>query len=266
MSPTALVADVVPSSLVDGPGNRFVVFLQGCTFNCLACHNPQTIAQRVPGRGAGADTGSEALIDSSVDVPSDGPVTMHVDEVLDRIREAAPFLSGVTVSGGEATCQWEFVDELFRRLAHDPATAGLSRLIDTNGDADHEVWATLATSMDGAMVDLKALDPEVHRLLTGRENARVLAAIVELSSLDRLAEVRLLLIPGVNDTPSQLEATAAFLSALDPVPPVVLLGFRHEGTRPIARRFTEATTQHLERAAALLAEAGLDTVTIRRPH
>lgn len=245
MSPTALVADVVPSSLVDGPGNRFVVFLQGCTFNCLVCHNPQTIAQRPPER----------------DEP--GPSRVEADELVDRIREAAPFLSGVTVSGGEATCQWEFVHDLFRRLAADPVTAGLSRLVDTNGDADARVWDTLATSMDGAMVDLKALDPEVHRLLTGRENDRVLATILKLAALDRLTEVRLLLIPGVNDTPAQLEATAAFLSAIEPVPSVVLQGFRHEGTRPIAKRFTEATTEHLEQAAGLLAEAGLDTVTIR---
>lgn len=248
MSSTALVADIVPSSCVDGPGNRFVVFLQGCTFNCLACHNPQTIALRVPER-------------ESAD--SDGPIRVGVDEIMERIREAAPFLSGVTVSGGEATCQWEFVDELFARLTDDPTTAGLSRLIDTNGDAEHQVWEALAARMDGAMVDLKALDPEVHRLLTGRENTRVLATIVELSTLGRLAEVRLLLIPGVNDTPGQLEATAAFLSTLEPVPPVVLLGFRHEGTRAIARRFPEATTEHLERAAELLTEAGLDTVSIR---
>lgn len=247
MSVSALVADVVPSSLVDGPGNRFVVFLQGCTFNCLVCHNPQTIAMRPPER----------------DDRADGPTRVEVDELLDRIREAAPFLSGVTVSGGEATCQWEFVHELFRRLAVDPVTSGLSRLVDTNGDAEARVWDTLATSMDGAMVDLKALDPEVHRLLTGRENDRVLATILKLAALDRLTEVRLLIIPGINDTPAQLEATAAFLSAIEPAPSVVLQGFRHEGTRPIAMRFAEATTEHLEQAASSLAEAGLDNVTIR---
>ena len=250
-APSALVADIIPSSVVDGPGNRFVVFLQGCSFNCLACHNPQTIAKRPPGRAEDRE------------VEQEGPSWVGVDEILGQIREAAPFLSGVTVSGGEATCQWEFVDALFRRLADDPSTAGLSRLIDTNGDADHEVWARLAATMDGAMVDLKALDPEIHRLLTGRENDRVLASIVELASLGRLTEVRLLLIPGVNDDPVLLDDTAEFLLALDPVPPVVLLGFRHEGARAIARRFPEATAEHLERAAAVLTGAGLDVVSIR---
>lgn len=241
------MADVVPSSVVDGPGNRFVVFLQGCTFNCLACHNPQTIARRPPERADDAD----------------GPTIVEVDDLVEQIRAAAPFLSGVTVSGGEATCQWEFVHELFRRLEADPGTAALSRLIDTNGDAESRVWDVLATSMDGAMVDLKALDPEVHRLLTGRENDQVLASILQLAALDRLTEVRLLLVPGVNDTPAQLDATAAFLSAIEPVPPVVLQGFRHEGTRPIARRFPEATMDDLDAAARVLAEAGLDTVTVR---
>lgn len=252
-----LVADVVASSVVDGPGNRFVVFLQGCSFNCLACHNPHTIAVRPPGtRGRPGDG-------ESSEATSDAPTVMSVDDLVDRIREAAPFLSGVTVSGGEATCQWEFVDELFRRLADDPATDGLSRLVDTNGDADTAVWQRLAASMHGAMVDLKALDPTVHRLLTGRGNALVLASIVELSALDRLTEVRLLLIPDLNDSTTQLEATAAFLAALEPVPPVVLLGFRHEGTRAIARRFREATTVDLELAEQVLRESGLDDVTIR---
>src|SRR5690606_11369667 len=83
----ALVADVVDASCVDGPGNRYVVFLQGCTFRCTTCHNPHTIARRAT---AGARW-----------------TTVH--ELVDDIAARAPFLSGVTVSGGEATLQWEAV-------------------------------------------------------------------------------------------------------------------------------------------------------------
>jgi pyruvate formate lyase activating enzyme len=178
--------------------------------------------------------------------------------VVADIAEAAPFLSGVTVSGGEATVQWQFVHELFRWLAEDPATAHLTRLIDTNGDAEPVVWDTLAGSMHGAMVDLKALDPEVHQVLTHRDNARVLASIRQLAELGRLHEVRLLVVPGINDTPEQLAATARWLAELDPAPPVVVQGFRHHGARPAARRWSEATPEDLDAAAARLIEHGLD--------
>lgn len=240
----ALVADVVPASCVDGPGNRYVVFMQGCTFNCLACHNPHTIARD----GTGESRWCE------------------VDELFADIASKARFLSGVTVSGGEATLQWKAVHELFGRLADDPATAHLSRLVDSNGDAAPEVWDTLATSMHGAMIDLKALAPDVHVLLTGRTNGRVLAALHQLAQLDRLAEVRLLIVPGVNDSQDQLLRTARWLTTLDRVPPVAVQGFRHEGTRAIARQFREATACDLATAADRLVGGGVpaELVTVRR--
>src|SRR4029453_1155465 len=118
----------------------YVLFLQGCTFNCPACHNPHTIARR----------------------PSAGARWMDIADLHADIASRASFL------GGEPTLEWKAVHELFERLAADPTTAGLTRLVDSNGDADPEVWDVLATSMHGAMIDLKALDPDVHHLLTGR--------------------------------------------------------------------------------------------------
>jgi pyruvate formate lyase activating enzyme len=243
-----LVADVVEASCVDGPGNRCVVFLQGCTFNCLACHNPHTIACR--------PTGTTRWVD--------------VDELVDDIVRAAPFISGVTVSGGEATVQWGFVHELFQQLADHPETTGLTRLVDTNGDAEPPVWDVLATSMHGAMVDLKALDPDVHRYLTGRENRRVLDSLRQLAGLGLLTEVRLLLVPDVNDSEEQLEATARFLCGLDrEVPPdvdlpeVVVLGFRHEGTRPVAAAFRDATSVDVDNAVETLTAHGIDRRRLR---
>jgi pyruvate formate lyase activating enzyme len=243
-----LVADVVEASCVDGPGNRYVVFLQGCTFNCLACHNPHTIACR--------PTATTRWID--------------VDELVDDIARAAPFISGVTVSGGEATVQWEFVHELFQQLADRPETAALTLLVDTNGDADPSVWEVLATSMHGAMVDLKALDPDVHRYLTGRDNRRVLDSLRQLARLGRLAEVRLLLVPDVNDSEAQLAATARYLCALDgevapdvDLPDVVVLGFRHEGTRLVAEAFRDATSVDVDNAVETLAAHGVDRRRLR---
>jgi pyruvate-formate lyase-activating enzyme len=238
----ALVADIVDTSCVDGPGNRYVVFLQGCTFNCLACHNPHTIDRR----------------------PSAGTKWMDVADLHADIASKASFLSGVTVSGGEPTLQWEAVHELFDRLAADPTTARLTRLVDSNGDADPQVWDVLATSMHGAMIDLKAFDPDVHQLLTGRSNTRALAAIRQLAALDRLTEVRLLIVPGVNDASEQLAATARWLGGLDPTPQTIVQGFRHEGTRSVARRFREATSTDLTNVVVALVGHGLTADHVRR--
>lgn len=239
-STRGLLADVIPSSAVDGPGNRWVVFLQGCSFDCLACHNPQTICRRATTRSRWID----------------------VESMVREIGDAAPFLSGVTVSGGEATVQWEFVHELFRRLGSSAATSHLTFLVDTNGDAEPFVWDTLAPVMDGAMVDLKAIDPDVHHHLTGHSNERVLASLRQLDRLDRLTEVRLLIVPGVNDRPDHVRATGELLAGLSVPPPVRLLAFRHDGTREVARRFTEATPDHLAAVAAILEPFGLD---LQRP-
>ncbi len=240
-----LVADVVPSSFVDGPGNRYVVFLQGCTFNCLTCHNPHTIACRQTAESRSVTTEE-----------------LHAD-----IARKAPFLTGVTVSGGDPTRQAGAVHALFRQLASDPRTAHLTRLVDSNGDTDPHTWELLASAMDGAMIDLKAIDPDVHRVLTGRSNDRVLASLRRLTALDRLTEVRLLVVPGANDEADQVVTTARWLSTLDPLPIVVVQGMRHDGVRPIGHIFREANTEDLERVSATLVAHGLPAthVVIRTP-
>jgi pyruvate formate lyase activating enzyme len=236
-----LLADVVPSSCVDGPGNRFVVFLQGCNFDCLACHNPHTIR--------GARRGHQAR-----GCPSSWT----------RSVRAAPFLSGVTVSGGEATVQWQFVLALFSALAADAELSRLSRLVDSNGQAGPAVWTALAPVVDGVMVDLKAFDRDVHAFLTSRSNERVMASIEQLAGLGRLAEVRLLVIPGVNDREDHLAATADWLTSLGPDVPVRLLAFRHEGTRDVAEPFDEAGPEALDAARRVLVDHGLhpDSVAV----
>lgn len=230
----AYVAGTVPFSAVDGPGNRFVVFLQGCQWDCLVCHNPCSIPVRPAGMA-----------------PT--PIT----EVLAGIREAAPFLTGVTVTGGEATLQARFVRELFTELAADPATARLTRFVDSNGDAEPEVWEQLAPVTDGVMLDLKALDDEMHVVLTGHSNRRVLASIADLAGRGLLYEVRLLLVPGLNDADDVLRRTAAWLLAVDPDVRIRINAFRREGTRPCARDLLEPRPQDLHRYRAVLTDAGV---------
>lgn len=230
---SGFVADTIPFSSVDGPGNRFVVFLQGCNFDCVACHNPQTI----PGHG-----------------PVDGHHPEHrgVDDLLADIRRAAPFISGVTASGGEATQQASFLHEFFAAVKADRALTDLTCFVDSNGACDLSVWDDLAPVLDGAMIDLKCLDPEIHRRMTGEPNDQVLRSIRYLSELDRLYEVRLLLIDGVNDDPDLLRRTAAWLAAIDQEMRVKLIGFRAHGARPHDPPLIEPVSEALDEAAELL--------------
>ena len=235
MSPApGLLADVVPFSWVDGPGNRYVLFLQGCNFACTACHNPHTIPLATP----------RARM-------------VTVDTVVEDIRRTHRFLSGVTVSGGEATLQPSFVADLFATLKSDPDLAHLTTFIDTNGSARREVWDLLLPVTDGTMVDLKAFDPEVHLALTGTTNTTVLTSIRHLAGRGKLYEVRLLLVPGMNDSAEQLRETADWLLSVDPLVRIKVIAFRRHGVRASARSWPEATPAQRDDWCGVLREAGV---------
>ena len=238
--PVALVADTVPFSWVDGPGNRFAVFLQGCNLDCLVCHNPQTMPLRTP-------------LARSV----------TVEGLLEEVRRVAPFLSGVTVSGGEATLQAPFVAEWFAALRDDAHTARLTRFVDSNGCADDATWDLLLPVTDGVMLDLKALDPATHRELTGLGNAQVLDSLDRLFAENRLAEVRLLVVPGYNDSADVLRRTGAYVARHAPGVPVRVIGFRPHGVRAAARHIPAPTAEERASYGAWVGEAvGPDLVTV----
>jgi pyruvate formate lyase activating enzyme len=240
----ALVADTVAFSSVDGPGNRFVVFLQGCNFDCVACHNPQTI----PGQAAAVD--------------GHHPHHVSVDELLVQIRRAAPFISGITVSGGEATQQAPFVRALCAAIKANPALHHLTCLVDSNGACATSVWDDLEHVVDGVMVDLKCFDADIHRELTGQPNDRVLATIRHLAGIGRLHEVRLLLVAGLNDDPGLIRATGQWLARVDPSMRVKLIGFRAHGARPHDPPLREPTPESLAEAATIVRSVADFHVTV----
>jgi pyruvate formate lyase activating enzyme len=206
------VAGRVAWSTFDGPGNRYVVQLQGCGFDCLACQFPARIQP--------------------------GQLPRHAQTVADTVEQIAAeaeYLDGVTISGGEPSRQPEFLTDLLVALRADRRTRRLTRFVDTNGDADPTLWDRLAPHLEGVLVDLKALDSQLHLVLTGQGNERVLAGIQKLSALDRLHEVRLLLIPGLNDSDRLLDRTATWLLAVDPQIRVRVMAFSKFGTRTCAR-------------------------------
>ncbi|WP_404835481.1 YjjW family glycine radical enzyme activase [Aeromonas media] len=282
---TATVSRWFPFSCVDGPGNRLVLFLQGCNFRCPGCHNPHTIGlcdhcgDCVPGCPSGALTLIDGRVrwqaslcthcDRCLDAcpRSASPKThqMSVAEVLALLRRYGPLLTGITVSGGEATTQLPFVVALFAAIKAAPDLAHLTCLLDTNGSLGETGWQRLLPVLDGAMIDLKGWRESVHHSLTGQGRERVLASLQLLARAGKLAELRLLQVPGRSDfldARGELDAgLATFLQTLGPVP-IRLNGFRHHGVRGEAMGWQEAAMEELDRLSNALKVKGFGPVSL----
>ncbi len=281
----ATVSRWLPFSCVDGPGNRLVLFLQGCNFRCPGCHNPHTMGlcdhcgDCAPGCPGGALAMQEGRVswqaelcthcDRCLDVcprhASPKTRQMSVAEVLALLRRYGPLLTGITVSGGEATTQLPFVIALFTAIKAAPDLARLTCLLDSNGSLGKTGWQRLLPVLDGAMIDLKGWRDSVHHSLTGYGRERVLASLQLLAQAGKLAEVRLLQVPGQSDylaADGTLEAgLAAFLRALGPVP-IRLNGFRHHGVRGEALSWPEAGSADLTVLANALKAKGFGAVML----
>ena len=268
-----LVTDIIEFSAVDGPGNRFVIFLQGCSFDCLACHNPYTINPCNDCRECVDGCPSGAL-----SVAADGHVTwdesacqgtdrciaacrydstpkarrLSVADVLERLRPAAPFLSGITVTGGEAMRQVIFLRELFLAVRADPDLRRLTCFVDTNGHVNGPHWDLMCQVMDAAMVDLKCLDNDLHRRIAGEDNAKVLASISTLAQRGKLYEVRLLMLAGLNDSDDLLARTGRWLAERDPAMRIKVIGYRHHGVRQSPVPLLEPTAEQRAHYAEVL--------------
>ena len=287
---TATVSRWLPFSCVDGPGNRLVLFLQGCNFRCPGCHNPHTIGlcdhcgDCVPGCPSGALTLVEGRpgesrvrwqaslcthCDRCLDAcpRSASPKThqMSVAEVLALLRRYGPLLTGITVSGGEATTQLPFVIDLFTAIKAAPDLTHLSCLLDSNGSLGEAGWQRLLPVLDGAMIDLKGWRDSVHHALTGQGRERVLASLQLLARVGKLAELRLLHVPGRTDfidADGKLEAgLVSFLQSLGPVP-IRLNGFRHHGVHGEALAWQEAAMDELDGLSNALKVKGFGPISL----
>ena len=267
-------------SVVDGPGNRFVLFLQGCNYRCVTCHNPHTIGicsdcgscVAVCPSGALSRAGRKVTHDASVCIACDSCLAacptranpmvkrMTVEDVFGLLRRNAPFLNGLTVSGGEATLQLDFLIGLFMAIKAAPDLAHLTLFIDSNGHLPAESWQRVLPLTDGVMLDIKAFDSERHRRLTGADNDLSLASARLLAAADKLYELRFLLIPGETDRPEEIEALAALARELGPDTRLRLNAFQHHGVRGEAANWPAMPREGVEAVAATLRAKGIAEV------
>ena len=179
---------------VDGPGVRYVLFMQGCPMRCLYCHNPDTWETGV---------GEE----------------ISADEVICEIEKNRPFYKGggITVTGGEPLMQLDFITELFR-LARE---RGIHTCIDTSGVTYNENSAAYIKKLDElikytdlVMLDIKHIDTDAHKRLTGRPNENILAFARYLEKKEIPLWVRHVVVEGYTDNEADLFALGRFIGTL----------------------------------------------------
>lgn len=188
--------------LVDGPGVRAVVFLQGCPLRCLYCHNPDT-------QGAGGtDIDSARLVDR----------LLRFRSYFDRSG------GGVTFSGGEPLAQPDFLLDCLRRLK----AAGIHTCLDTSG-AGRGSYEEILAHTDLVLYDVKHCRPEDYRSLTGRTMKTTLDFVEAVRRSGVPMWVRHVVVPGLTDSPEHMARLRDYVATLPRVERVELLPFHKLG-------------------------------------
>ena len=194
---------------VDGPGVRYVIFVSGCAMRCQFCHNPDTWAK-------------------------DGGELMTPEEVLKKALRYKTYWKekgGITVSGGEALLQIDFVTELFR-LAKEK---GVNTCLDTSGnpfsmeEPFKSKFDELMKYTDLFMLDIKHMDDAAHRKLTGQTNQNILEMAAYLSDHGKAMWIRHVLVPGITTEEDGLHRLRSFLDTLKTVERVEVLPYHTLG-------------------------------------
>ena len=194
---------------VDGPGIRFVTFLQGCPLRCQYCHNPDTWLS--------------------------GGTEYSAEDVAKRILRYRNYFGekgGATVSGGEPLLQIDFVIELFTILKE----KGIHTCVDTSGitfkaddEKSVEKHKKLLEVTDLVLLDVKHIDDKAHRELTGMSNENTLAFAKFLSDHGKATWIRYVLVPTKTDDDGAMKRLKAFIDTLQSVEKVEVLPYHTMG-------------------------------------
>ena len=234
---SGLVTDIQRFSLHDGPGIRTTVFLKGCSLHCPWCHNPETQSRR-----------KEILFFSDMCLGcthcafEDGkPCVTGARRVCGReytpgelaaaLLRDLPFYGedgGITFSGGEALLRAGFVRQTIDCCRRQ---AAVHCCIDTALCVPLSQWEPLADAADLFLADIKLLDPDMSRRITGADPGILTANLRYLSSKNREVWIRIPTLPGFNDTDREISLAASLLSSLDSVTKIQTLPVFGHGAR-----------------------------------
>jgi len=295
MSTTGIVFDVKRFAVHDGPGVRTTLFLKGCPLHCRWCHNPESMAP-LPQLAyyahkcihcgecvAVCPTHAHTIADGKHEfdrakcrvcgqcetVCLGGALRLYgkkitVEEALKLVLEDRDFFvpeGGVTLSGGEPLLQPEFCFELLSALKQQ----GIHTAVDTCGNVKWEILERMLPVTDLFLYDFKQADSAAHRRLTGQGNELILANLQRLSEVGARIEIRMPLIPGLNDAESDLRAAGKILGGLRlarvKILPYYALARSKYAAVGMDDTMPEVETPDdnaLQRAVAILCDCGVD--------
>lgn len=229
---------------VDGPGVRFLIFLQGCNMRCKFCHN--------------ADTWDK-----------NGGALMTADELIGtalRYKEYWGDKGGITVSGGEPLLQIDFLLELFARAKQN----GINTCIDTAGqpftrnEPFFSEFKELCALTDLFICDIKHIDPERHKQLTGVKNSNILDMLTYLSDIGKPVWIRQVLVPGITDEEGFLKQTSEFIGTLKNVERVEVLPYHTLGAYKWEKLGMKYPLEGVEPPTAKEIQNAKDILTLRK--
>jgi len=256
------IFDVQHFSVSDGPGIRTTVFFKGCNLSCVWCHNPesqsfatQTLTFKEKCTRCGRCVGREGDLEF---VCYNGArkicgADKGVGEILDEIVADKPFYDasngGVTFSGGECMLQIDFLTELAKACK----SQGVSTAIDTAGHVPYDHFRRILPVTDLVLFDLKCMDGDKHKAVTGVDNSLILDNFRRLTSERVTVWARIPVIPTVNDTVEDMQRIKEFILAsgsperIDLLPYHDIGNYKYEALGRDFRSFQPLDPDKLER-------------------
>lgn len=260
---TGLLFDVQKFATHDGGGIRTLIFLKGCPLQCLWCSNPESLSPHpesnfVPNNCVGCGKcrtvcpqdaiGDGKLDQSGLTIDRNrctlcgecakfcyaGAINIlgryvTVSELMEMVEKDREFYEesggGITFSGGEPLAQPQFLEAALKEAQR----RGIHTAIETSSFASWEVYESILEHVDLVLTDIKHMDDEEHKKVTGVSNRLILENMRKISDLGIPLRIRLPLIPGINDSDSNLNATADFVQKLNNVQSLDILPYHRLG-------------------------------------
>lgn len=192
MSLSGKIHSIDTFNTIDGPGIRIQIFFQGCPLRCKYCHNRDM---------------------RDIEYGKDYTTDELINEVLKYKSYIFPSGGGMTVSGGEATMQPDFLNELFRKAKEH----GIHTCLDTSGFVDIDIIKPILENTDLVILDIKHMQDTRSKILTGFTSDRARKLAKYLDKINKPVWIRHVLVPGVTDDVKHIKALSKFVNSLNNV-------------------------------------------------